>query len=111
MGRDGDDWWDCDLCWALSEDLRCRFAASRSMKVFPLNKWGGAKRLGVVRSVSQPIHDNPLKASRLPSLCLLSPLVRGNVFKGLLDPTSCPPDSSPVLAFPFPLQEPPIDWQ
>jgi hypothetical protein len=29
----------------------CRFAASRSMKVFPLNKGGGAKRLGVVRSV------------------------------------------------------------
>ena len=53
------------------ESFSCRVAAARLMKIFPLNKGGGAKRPGVVRSVSLTGHDNPLKASPFP------PFVRG----------------------------------
>ena len=53
------------------ESFSCRVAAARLMKIFPLNKGGGAKRPGVVRSVLLTGHDNPLKASPFP------PFVRG----------------------------------
>ncbi len=43
-------------------------AAPRPMKIFPLNKGGGAQRQGVVYLPFPTYQDNPLKAPRPPSL-------------------------------------------
>src|SRR5262245_14669207 len=54
-----------------------RRVAPQRMKIFPLNKGGSAKRLGVVAQVFLNFQDNPLKAPRLPSVRLLSPFEQG----------------------------------
>ena len=54
-----------------------RGAAPRSMKIFPLNKGGSAKRRGVVRSIFPNLSRQPPEG-----FAFFPPLVRGNVFKG-----------------------------
>ncbi len=59
----------------LFSEESCRSAAPRLMKIFPLNKGGGAKRQrsrsarGFSGRPSQTRHDNPVKAAPSFPLC------------------------------------------
>jgi hypothetical protein len=93
--------------WALAEDLRCRVAAPRSTKAFPLTKGAARSDGGRVapgdcpESLSKPIPDNPLKASRPLSLAFF-PLGKGEYLQGPSRPYFFPAGVFVGADFPFP---------